>query len=89
MEAKVDHIPKIFRPFSNVLQYQFIDIMTSGAVQSNNISCSVVPPMRNFPTAFYQMIVDLRSDYLQLIARGFSHESDELLKYLHLAPLIH
>jgi hypothetical protein len=24
-----------------------------------------------------------------LIARGFSHESDELLKYLHLAPLIH
>ena len=56
MEA--DLVPKIFRPFSNVLQHQFIDIQTSGAEQSNNISCSVVPQMRDFPIPipFYQMV---------------------------------
>ena len=47
MEA--DPIPKIFRPFSNVLQDQSIDIQTSGAEQSNNISCSVVPRTVDFP----------------------------------------
>jgi hypothetical protein len=53
MEA--DPIPKIFRPFSNVLHYQFIDIQTSGAVQSNNISRSVVSQMRDIPIPSYQM----------------------------------
>jgi len=39
---------------------------------------------KDFPTPFYQMV----AGYLQLFARGFSRESDELLMYLHLAPLI-
>jgi len=43
MEA--DPIPKVFRSFSNVLLYQFFDIQKSGVAQSNNINCSVVPPM--------------------------------------------
>jgi hypothetical protein len=47
MEA--DLIPEIFRPFSNVVPHQFIDIPTSGAEQSNNISCSVVPRFSDFP----------------------------------------
>ena len=80
MEA--DLIPKIFRPFSNVLQHQFIDIPTSGAEQSNNISCSVVPQMRDFPIP---VLPNRTGGRLQLFARGFSRESDELLKYLHLA----
>jgi len=79
-------IPKIFRPFSNVLQHQFIDIRTSGAEQSNNISCSVVPRIMDFPIPirFFQMV----ADDLQLFARGFSRESDEPVKCLHLGPLI-
>ncbi len=83
MEA--DLIPKIFRPFSNVLQHQFIDIPTSGAEQSNNISCSVVPRIRDspIPIHFYQTVVDGP----QFFARGFSHESDERVKYLHLGSL--
>jgi len=36
-------IDEIFCPFSNVPKYQLIDIGPSGAEQSNNISCSVVP----------------------------------------------
>ena len=86
MEA--DRISKIFRPFSNVLQHQFVHVPTSGAEQSNNISCSVVPKMRDLPTPFYQLVENGSSGYLQLFARGFSREPDELLKYLHLAPLI-
>jgi len=79
-------IPKIFRPFSNVLQHQFIDIRASGAEQSYNISCSVVPRIMDFPIPirFFQMV----ADDLQLFARGFSRESDEPVKYLHLGPLI-
>ena len=79
-------IPKIFRSFSNVLQHHFIDIRTSGAEQSNNINCSVVPRFMDFPIPirFFQMV----ADNLQLFARRFSRESDEPLKYLHLGPLI-
>jgi adenylylsulfate kinase len=86
-----DRIPNIFGPFSNVLQYQLIDIGTSGAEQSNNISCSVVPQMRDFPTPVFQMAPNPRSGCLQcqqFFARGFSRESDELVKHLHLPPLI-
>src|SRR5271169_4349016 len=39
-------LKKIFCPFPNVASYQFIDVQTSGAGQSNNIGCSVVPLMR-------------------------------------------
>ena len=42
----------------------------------------------NFPTHFYQMVADELSGSLQLFARGFSRESDEPKKYLHLAPVI-
>ena len=86
MEA--DAIPKIFRPFSNVLQHQINDITTSGSEQPHNIGCSIVPQMRDSPTSFYQMVADGRLDYPQLFTRGFSPESDELLNYLHLAPEI-
>ena len=64
---KAELIPKIFRPFSNVLQYQFIDILTSGAEQSNNISCSVVPQMRDVPTPFCQMVLDPRYPFYQMV----------------------
>src|ERR1017187_640433 len=43
---QADLIPKISRSFSNVLQYQCIDIQTSRAEQSNNISGSVLHRVR-------------------------------------------
>jgi hypothetical protein len=63
-------------------------IPTSDSEKSNNISCSVVPKVRDFPFLFYRIVVDGRSSYLQLFARGFSSESDEFLKCLHLPPVI-
>src|SRR5271155_2582324 len=80
--VETDLISKISRPFSNVLQYQSIDIPSSGAEQSNNISCSVVPLTRDDPTPIDQLAVDER----RFFARGFSGESDQLPKYSHLAP---
>jgi len=84
-----DHIPKIFRPFSDVLPDQFRDIQTSGAEQSNNISRSVVPRMMDLPIPIRfccqtVMVADgMVAEGLQFFARGFSREFDELLKYLH------
>jgi len=62
------------------------DAMYASVEQSNNISCSVVPRLMDFPIPihFFQLVADA----LQLFARVFSRESDEPLKYLHLAPLI-
>jgi hypothetical protein len=73
---KADIISKIFRPFSDVLLYQTIDIHTSVAEQSQNISGSVVPQMRDVPPPIDQLALDPR----ELFARGFSRESGELLK---------
>src|ERR1022692_322293 len=79
MEA--DPIPKIFRPFSKVLHHQFIDIPTPGTEQSNNISCSVVPQMSDSPVPASQIGADGQCPS----ARRLSRESDELVKYFHLA----
>src|ERR1700678_3186266 len=86
MEADV--IQKIFCSLSNILLHQFVDIPTSRAEQSKYISCSVISPMRDYPTPFHQMAEDLRSDSLQLLMGGFSRESTELPNYLHLASPI-
>src|ERR1039458_5480148 len=88
-------IPEIFRPFSNVQPHQFIDVRLSGAEQSNNISCSVVPRLMDFPIpiAFFQPahghdLTQIVADGQQSFVRGFSRESDELRKYPHLPLLI-
>ena len=79
-------LPEIFRPFSNVLEHQFIEIHTSGAKQPNNVSCSVVPRTMDFPIPipFCQMVADA----LHFFTRGFSREFNELLKRLHRSPLV-
>jgi hypothetical protein len=74
MEA--DRIPKIFRSFSKVLQDQFIDVPAASAEQSNNTSGSVVPQMSDSPIPVSQIGPDGDCPF----ARGFSRESDELLK---------
>jgi hypothetical protein len=83
--TEADLIPKIFRSFSKVLSYQFSDIPTSAAEQPNNVSCSVGPRTMDFPIPI--PLCQTVTDRLQLVATGFSRESDELLKYLHLAQL--
>jgi len=76
---QADVIPKIFHSFSNVLDDQFIDIHTSGAEQSNNISCSVVPPMRDVPTWQYPLS-EMVLDGHELLTRGFSRKAEKLLQ---------
>ncbi len=80
MKAEVEpRLPEIFRPVSNVLLHQSIDIMTSGAEQSNNISGSVLPRFMDFPIPihFFQML----ADYHQLFAMVFR------ANLMNLAPL--
>lgn len=77
-------VSKIFCSFPNILQYQFIDIQTSGAGQSNNISCSVVSKTRDIRISFDEIVADGPFDGPQFVAGGFARESDEPLKYLHL-----
>src|ERR1700691_1670150 len=79
-------LSKIFRSFSKVLEHQLIDVQTSAPEQADNVSCSVVLRFMNFPIPiqFFQMI----ADSLQLFARDFLRESDQPLKYLHLAHYV-
>ena len=78
--------PEISRPLSNVLPDQVVDIPASGAEQSNNIGRSdLLQTMDSpIPIGLFQMVENAP----QLLARGFSHESDELMAYLHAAPPI-
>lgn len=80
MEA--DCIPKISAPLSQVLQQEGINIPTSRAEHSNDISCSVFARLMDFPIpiALFHMVADDRSDRLQLFGRRFLRESGELLK---------
>ena len=45
---KADLVPKILRPFPNVVYQQLIYIRAASAEKSNNIKCSVVTGMRDF-----------------------------------------
>jgi hypothetical protein len=89
-----DLILKIFRPFSNVLPHQFIDVQTSAAEQPNNISCSVVPRAVDFPIPIHlpqtgaDDVPQTGADAPPFFARGLSRESDQCVKFLNLTPLI-
>ena len=83
-----DTTPKIFRPRSNVLQHQFIDVGTSAAEQPKDISCSVVPRTMDFPIPIH--LPQTGADGVPFFATGSSRESresDELLNDRHFAPL--
>src|SRR5580704_18006309 len=82
MEA--DRIPEIDGPAADVLPQQIVDIPSSGTEQSNDICGSVVARMRDSPardTAVQQMGANGLLRSLQLFARGFSREFDELVKH--------
>src|SRR5580704_16659817 len=81
MEA--DRIPEIIGPSTNVVQHQVIDVPTSRAEQSNNISCPVVPHMRDSPTRDAPAVQQMVANHARLFARGCSRESNELVKYRH------
>jgi hypothetical protein len=87
------------RPSSNVLRYQVVDIPTSGAEQSNYISCSILPRSMELPVPillrhsgpeepkfFATVPILLRHsgpEEPKFIARKLQCKSDEPAKYLH------
>jgi hypothetical protein len=87
---KADHFPEISSSTPDVLQHKCCDVTTSAAEQSDNISGSVVPVMRDSPIPGHQITSNYKCSFVRgfsdefveitkELPRGFSRESDELV----------
>jgi hypothetical protein len=87
--------PEVPLSYPNIIPELVLKIRAAAAVQSYDISCSVVPQTRNSPTPVLQAApnppsVDpsQRSRCLPSFAGGLSCKSEKSAKYLHWTVLI-